>query len=723
MRGKAVAWNCDSLFGMYTSTAAAVEAFSASYAASCGQLLRAVGGPAGTLSGYMQQAGNAVWGGIPQEQQVLIVQGFAAAQTRTAEIAQLIWPYIISALMVIGKAISAVHAAVQPILLNFKQQGQLLWWWLEQRVWPRLAKRVFDLMKWLHPRVVQLWSDASAAAITVAHNGPTQALELYSRASTGLDQFLADKVPAVHAQLAAANAAATPYVKRAKSAAAPYINQASITIKEFYLPGGELSTDRIIYSAAVVIFVLTAMAFIRSRTAMQNASSSHQANMEQLLKPPSQQGKSKKNKKSKKSKKAQPSAAPAAAAASAAGGSSSGSGSKKAPKKKINMAEVMKKAKAAQKEADKLPEHDSLLRGVKGHSKGNAIMTCFAMSPDQRFLATGGTDSKVRVTVLAGWEDGAVSKTHSWELEYTYPVALAWAPNAHHLLVTDAKKQIHVYTVHKDAYKAPELRKTHPLAQKAEATLLAAAALPGNSSSLFAVTASTNNKDTAFHMLSMASGEKLASSDTGQMQHYDVAVSPSAAWLSFASWTPEAKLWHIDSKGGGIKGVHKAMVLGGHHGGVRGVHFSADSKCVHTVGMDGEVREWDLDVAWQRGADAKKVGSVAVPRQGKVLRTAMRSDGSLLAVLMQVGAAVAVKEGTASAAGGGAHGRLIFMDPRSGQEVPLLGGDMDLLQCFGGAGVEHFAFSPCGTLLLTLGKNAHRLLIWQVPETGDSDSE
>lgn len=704
------------------SSSASVEAWSASYAQTCSDVLS---GPTAAASKYATQVGSFLWERIPGEYRGTIVGLGSQCKVHAAEVGKAVWHYFILLMAAAGHALHAVEVALAPVLLNFKQQLQLVWWWLSSKVWPRFAKHVFDFAKWLYPQLIKLRADASAAAISIAHNGPTQVVELYEKSSARTDAFLAANVPAVHAKLAALNAAATPYVKHAQAMVSPYINTAANNIKSFYILDGQLCADRIIYTAAVAIFLLTAVAFFRSRVAMQDATSSYEAKMDKLLQPPSQQGKPKKSKKSKKSKKAgatsaAPDVAPAPAAA-AKGGSSAAP--PKAPKKKINMAQLMKKAKATQKEADKLPEHDSLLRGVKGHSKGNSFMTCFAMSPDQRFLATGGTDSKVRVTVLAGWEESAVSKTHSWELEYTFPTALAWSPNSHQLLVTDAKKQLHVYSLHKDVYKAPTLRKTHTVAQKADVALLQAGALSGNSASLFAVTASTSTKDTGFHVISMASGEQLASADSGQVQHYDVVVSPSAEWLSIASWTHEAKLWHVDNKGGAVTGLNKALVLGGHHGGVRGVHFSSDSKRVHTVGMDGEVRQWSLDVAWRRGADARKEGSVAVPRPGKVLRSAMRADGSLMAVLMQEGASAVVKPDTASAAGGGANGRLIFLDPRSGEELPLSGGDMDLLQCFGGAGVHQFAFSPCGQLLLTLGKNAHRLLIWRVPEVGDSDSD
>ncbi len=704
-------------------TAAAVAQWSNGLASTT---LQALNGPGATALDFIKGGFVLFVEMIPEEYRLLMSTWLTIVTTTIAEFGQQAWPFFIAALVRIGQVFRAVDQVMAPVFQAVYQQCFAAWVFVSEKVWPRVLTQVIELSKWLQPRLEQLGKDAFAAAASVTKNGPTQAFNFLNKLSTKADAFLVEKLPAVHAKLAVVNAALSPYVHKAKAAAAPHLAKATHNIRVFYAPDGQLSADRVIYTMAVAVLLLTAIAFIRSRTAMQNATKSHDEAMKELLKPPSQQGKAKKTKKSKKSKKG---AAPKPAAASSGGGSeapSSGGGgsSKRGPKKKkINMAEVMKKAKVAQKEADKLPEHESLLRGVKGHAKGNCIMNCFAMSHDQRFLATGGTDSHVRVTVLAGWEEGTVSKTHSWELEYTYPTALAWSPNSHFLLVADAKKQVHVYAVHKDAYKAPELRKTHPVSHKGEMCLLQAGAFQGNAASLFAVTASGDTKDTSFNVLGMGSGEKLASGDTGQVQHYDVTVSPSAEWLSFASWTPEAKLWHVASKGGSVSSVTKAMVLGGHSGGVRGVHFSADSKRVHTVSMDGEVRVWSLDVAWQRGADARKEGAFGVPRAGKVLRTAMRADGSLMAVLMQEGASAAVKAGTSSAWGGGANGRIIFVDPVSGREVPLPGGDMDLTRCFGGAGVQQFCFSPCGRLLLTLGKNAHRLLIWQVPDVDDSDSD
>ena len=618
-------------------------------------------------------------------------------------------------------AVDSVHAVVAPPLTAATQTLMQAVSHLWLVMLPRISASCVSAWQALLPHVSTAVSTVQAAFAWLQADGLQWFTAQTASVQATCVSWLRVNAPGVLQGAQAAWQASQPALASAGDVVWPVVQPGVQAARDFFFPGGALNLERCVGAFAAVMAAVMLALILRSQAALASAAAAARAAAAAKKTPSKKSGKKGKGKKGKKHVSGE---GGDGAASGAGAGKTKKGGDRGRHTGGRSMAALLKAAKAGQAEASKLPQHESLLKGLKGHSRG--AITAVAPSPDGRLVATAGEDASVRVTVVDTLASPGTTRVHALKVEHDFVRALAWSPCSRLLVGSTHEGRVVVWSVSSKDDKAPKYRAAFPVPAKGVLDLLAVGAFPQNRSSTYIVVGSTSVVDQDVTVLSIT-GAQLARFGTGLMQHSSIAVSEDGEFFTIANRTREAPVWHVQgAKAGAMKRIAKVTTLPGHKGAVRGVAWLPGRAQALTTAADGSCRRWNADVAWNMDVDPKEVSVLAVPGGGTVLHCAVAPGGALLAAVVvppgtkgSASSTPSAKSGRKAKKAGFVHAkdtRLVLMRGDTGEEVPIPGGAPDLLECFGPSGIQSIAWAPCGTMLYTLGAAANRVLVWEVPD-------
>ncbi|MFF7241737.1 helix-turn-helix domain-containing protein [Streptomyces collinus] len=234
-------------------------------------------------------------------------------------------------------------------------------------------------------------------------------------------------------------------------------------------------------------------------------------------------------------------------------------------------------------------------------------LTAVAFSPDGRTLATGGTDTRVRLRHADGSGTPVVLSGHTGEV-----AAVAFGPDGRTLASGSADGSVRIWDVRTG---------TTAVQLSAQAGAVTAVAFSPDGTKL-----ATGFEDGTARLWNARTGRALATftGHTGRVS--GVAFSPDGRTLLTGSWDDTARLWNLHT--------HRSTgVLRGHRGEVYAVAFGPDGTTAATGSADGTARLWDVrtghGTTTLRG-HTRVVTSVAFSPDGRTLLTGSWDDTARL---------------------------------------------------------------------------------------------
>ena len=234
-----------------------------------------------------------------------------------------------------------------------------------------------------------------------------------------------------------------------------------------------------------------------------------------------------------------------------------------------------------------------------------------AISPDGEILATGDTNSNVRL-----WDAATRKPIGGFSTGNSSPVMLAFSPDGKILASGNADGTVLLWDV------ATQKQIGQPLTGHTGA-VDSVAFSPGGK------TLASGTADGTVLLWDVATqkqiGQPLASDNLGGVD--SVAFSPGGKTLASGTADGTVLLWDVATQ------KQIGQPLTGHTGGVDSVAFSPDGKTLASGGHDGTVRLWDLAIARQQigqpftaGNNFGGVASVAFSPDSKILATGADDD-------------------------------------------------------------------------------------------------
>eukprot|EP00041_Stephanoeca_diplocostata_P016036 m.311853 g.311853 ORF g.311853 m.311853 type:complete len:243 (+) comp20232_c0_seq3:1453-2181(+) len=127
-------------------------------------------------------------------------------------------------------------------------------------------------------------------------------------------------------------------------------------------------------------------------------------------------------------------------------------------------------------------------------------------------------------------------------------------------------------------------------------------------------------------------GDVLKHVDTKMVYHTCARLSPDGRYTAIAGFVGGVRLMEVTSSGGSFVDVVKATVLPGHNSEVYDCEFTPCSKALCSVSKDGTWQAWDIDVEFNRNADAVLLGSGTYTESGDRSFCALAPNKTIVAI-------------------------------------------------------------------------------------------
>ncbi len=215
-----------------------------------------------------------------------------------------------------------------------------------------------------------------------------------------------------------------------------------------------------------------------------------------------------------------------------------------------------------------------------------------AVAPDGQVIATGGTDTMVRLWRQSTGEQLRVLRGHQQNIN-----SLSFGPKGKRIVsgsndgsvrIWDAETGVSIASLHGHAGEVSSV------AYSPDGTMVA-----------------SGSRDTTIALWEVAT-QKVSRRLTGHTGVVDsLAFSPDGKSLASASWDKSVRLWNVETG-------HSLQVMRGHTRPTVDVQFDRTGKKLVSSGWDGEIRVWDV-----ASGEGQRIGQ----DPGRVYSTAFRPQG------------------------------------------------------------------------------------------------
>jgi WD40 repeat protein len=227
-------------------------------------------------------------------------------------------------------------------------------------------------------------------------------------------------------------------------------------------------------------------------------------------------------------------------------------------------------------------------RLLRGHTDSARFV---ALSPDGRWLASGGDDHTVRIWSLAAGSGAETLVLRGHEDSVT---GLAFHPSGRWLASGSLDQTVRLWTLRDTGDFLVPIGEPQALGPLQDKVTSVAFDQSGRWLALGSVggTVSVWSLDVFGEALALSAGPRLLTGHEGAVT--TVAFSPDGRWLISGGADGKVRLWDLGAPGDAMDRSVESLVLGAHEGAVTCVAASDDGRWVASASVDRTMLVWDL---------------------------------------------------------------------------------------------------------------------------------